>query len=269
MVGSDAGDRTLPPTERRRREARLAGDIVRSAELTSAVTLLSAAFVLWWFAPSLMGSMTSVLRSALTTGPKNTVSITSVTDLIQQSGLPFLSCLVPCLLLVLCFAIVANVIQTGWFLNVRSIAPRLRLRSPVTWYGLAEICGFVLRSALIFVAAGIFAVHTQSQWITVGPMEPASMIIQSARLTGWLLLQLSTSLLVYGVLDYACRFWMREQRLKMTVAERRREQQDEQANPAIRQRRSTIRLQSSGQPSSLRKPVNAAGIVESVHAPGR
>lgn len=259
MVGSDAGDRTLPPTERRRREARLAGDVVRSAELTSALTLLAASCAFWWLAPGLAEAMASLLRVALTTGPRTSLSIDSVMDLIQQSCSKAIWVLVLPAIFVLLVAILGNGLQTGWILNRSLIVPRFRLQSPLSMNRTAETVGLCLKSVLIFVASGIFIVRNQSQWFMVGREEPVTIIVQSATLMGTLMLQLSTCLLVCGLLDYACRFWSREQRLKMTVAERRREQQEEQVDPAIRQRRATMQ-----RPSSQGKSPATSGVMRSV-----
>ena len=63
------------------------------------------------------------------------------------------------------------------------------------------------------------------------------MLIRSAQLIGELCVQLSACLVLLALVDYGFRFWRHEQGLKMTIEERRREQQDDQVDPRIKQRR--------------------------------
>lgn len=254
MLGSDAGDRTLPPTQRRRRKARLAGDVVRSAELTAAITLFAASSAFWWLASGLAEAMTSTLRRGLTTVPVTSLTISSFTVLTQDTGSMLGKSLVSLAMIVLICAVAGNVVQTGWILNVRSILPKFGWRTPLRSGRLAESAGLILRSILLFVVTWFFVVRHQSQLIHVGQSEIAIIVIRSARLIGELMLQLSTSLFGYGLLDYGCRFWAREQRLKMTVEERRREQQEDEVNSAIEQRRETSR-RASGTSSSRVEPM--------------
>ncbi len=236
MFDQDA-DRTLPPTERRRREARSRGEVARSPELTSAVTLLAASAVIWWLAPGWANSLAKLMRDSLRTPQTSIVNVPFVTVLTQQIGQLLATILLTAGLVVCVTALATNIVQTGWIWMPSAILPRWRFRGLLSWERCLESTVWILRLSLLASVVWFFTSSRQSQFLALSLGDPAVMLIQSAQLIGELCIQLAGCLLLLAVMDYGIRFWRHEQGLKMTVEERRREQQEDQIDPRIKQRR--------------------------------
>ena len=236
MFDQDA-DRTLPPTERRRREARSRGEVARSPELTSAVTLLAASAVIWWLAPGWATSLVELMRDSLRTPPTTVVNVPFVAVLTQRIGQLLATVLLTAGLIVCVTALAANIAQTGWIWMPTAIVPRWRFRGLVSWERCLESTGWIVRMCLLASVVWFFTSSRQSQFLALALGEPPVILIRSAQLIGELCIQLAACLLLFAVVDYGFRFWRHEQGLKMTIEERRREQQDDQVDPRIRQRR--------------------------------
>ena len=236
MFDQDA-DRTLPPTERHRREARLRGEVARSPEFASAITLLAGSALLCWLAPGWATQLAELTRESLRTPQTSGLSIPFVTVLTQRIGQVLGTIGLVASVVVCASVLVANVAQAGWIWMPAAIAPRWRFRGLTSWERCLESAGWILRTLLVTCVGWFFVSSRQSQLLALAMGEPTVIFVRSAQLIGELFLQLSIGLLVFAVVDYGFRFWQHEQRLKMTVEERRREQLDDQVDPRIKQRR--------------------------------
>ena len=259
MFSQDDDNRTLPPTERRRREARARGEVVRSAELTSALGLLIASLGFWWFAPGWATDLAAMMRRGLTSATTSQLTLAGANELLGQTGKMLVLMLVPMAsLLVVCFAL-ANLAQTGWLWNPSAIIPRLRFRGPLSWERVAEIGQLTLRISVLSGVGFLFVRQRTLDFLSLGFSEPGGWLIRAAGLISELCIQLSVCLVAMGLMDYGFRYWRHEQRLRMSVDERRREQQEDEIDPAIKRRRSAARQQ----------PVAAAQPIEPVESLGR
>ena len=63
----DVGDRTEPPTPRRRQEARSKGEVARSQDLSAATLLLASIITLYFLGPGLWTWMLSIMQTSLNT----------------------------------------------------------------------------------------------------------------------------------------------------------------------------------------------------------
>ncbi len=236
MFDQDA-DRTLPPTERRRREARSRGEVARSPELTSAVILLAASAVIWWLAPGWATSLAELMRDSLRTPQSSDVNLPIVSVLTQRVGQLLATILLTAGLLVCVTALTANIAQTGWIWMPAAIMPRWRFRGLISSERCLDSTGWILRLCVLASVVWFFTSNRQSQFLALALGDPAVMFVRSAQLIGELCVQLSACLVFLAIVDYGIRFWRHEQRLKMTLEERRREQLDDQVDPRIKQRR--------------------------------
>ncbi len=237
MFSDDLADRTLPPTERHRREARNRGEVARSAELTAALILLTASGVLWFLAPACIKMLVVFMRSTLTAPVPPSLTIASTGELAQRVVWGLGATLWPIVLVLFVGGMAASWIQTGWLWLPTAIVPRFR-QSPLISCGRVGVAlGRLLQLAVLALVTWRFLLTSGLQLRSVGLDEPMAMLVRPARMLGELCLQLSLSLVLFALVDYGVRFWRHEQRLKMTVEERRREQKDDGPNPSIKQRR--------------------------------
>ena len=240
LIDDDFAERTLPPTERRRREARQRGEVARSAELTSAVILLSAAGLFWFIIPASTNTLAGLMKSTFNSTPSTSLTIDTTGALALIAGQIFASILAPIMLVLLMSGFVANVSQTGWLWMPGAVLPQFRSRGLLSRDWLAKGSGMILRSVVLACVTSRFLMARHLALRSMGLGEPLAMLVQPARLLGELCIQLSLSLVLLAIVDYGYQFWRQEQRLKMTVEERRREQRDDALDPRIKRRRMAI-----------------------------
>jgi flagellar biosynthesis protein FlhB len=247
MSSDETGERTQPPTERRRREARARGEVARSADLVAALVLLSAMVTLWWLGPSLGTEITGMMREGLSATPRATLTEQAASAIFARLAIRVAGASLPMLLLVMTVAVAANLIQTGFLWVPSSILPRFdrvdpgrsvrRWMSGSVWVGLGAA---LIRLLVLFAVLIAFVRYRLTSAAPLAEGEPIGLLSLSTGLLGELGVMLSLTLVVLALIDYAYQFWRYEQSLKMTVEEVRREQREDAGNPQIKRRRKEV-----------------------------
>src|SRR5512146_2722659 len=106
--------RTEPASPRRLQQARSAGDVPRSAELTAWVVLLSALGMLGWLAPRLLAALQALTATAFLHATQ------PLSPAFLEAAWAALWALLPVLAVIFVTALVAPMLLSGWV-----FAPRL------------------------------------------------------------------------------------------------------------------------------------------------
>jgi flagellar biosynthesis protein FlhB len=250
MSSSDLADRTLPPTERRRREARSRGEIPRSSELTAAVVLLAASCSLWFAGTAFVNAIARLLQQALVEVSPQVFDVDMATVAIHRQVVTGVSLLWPFFLVLVVCGIGANLIQTGWLWVPSAIQPRLRQGTLLSWPRLGDGLFRILKFAVLLGIAWQFLQSHHWQFRSAAGFEPIDMMTVPVMMFGELCARLSICLIIFALVDYGLKYWRHEQNLKMTIEERRREQREEEIDREIK-RRQNAAPGASGSVSSL------------------
>ena len=128
-MADSSGDKKHSASERRRRQAREEGQVVRSQDLTSAGMLLAAVGTLWMFGPPAAEQLAAAIVDALSVPRMQSLETNDAANwLLGYAGRLALAA-VP-LLLAMLFAGVVNV--TGPALSSFEIVPKLSHISPIS-----------------------------------------------------------------------------------------------------------------------------------------
>jgi flagellar biosynthetic protein FlhB len=226
--------RTEPASSQRLQEARRAGDVPRSAELTAWLVLLAALGMLGWLAPRLLAALRTLIETALITAaqPFSPVFIEAA-----QSALWMVF---PLLAVILVAALVAPLLLSGWvfapqrtqfnLLRANPLKPFSRILTADFWFdGSLALLKLVLAVAAI---AWMLASGTGLQ--SLNDLSSSSSLMPAA---AWLergLLALVVALALAPALDAGWRWWRYLRRHAMTWQEVLAEAREAEVNPEIR-----------------------------------
>jgi len=237
MLNSDDAERVLPPTDKRRREARQRGEVARSSELTASVVMLAASFIVWANAPNWAGLVVSSLQKSTGGSTKGFLATPTVETVTRDVGHTLFLILLPSFAILFLVGLAANLIQTGWIWNPATLVPRWRFQRVASWERIADNAGLFVRIAAFSGIVWLYVIRQYSVILSLGQGEPAIMLVHSARLIGELFIQVSTAFVLFGLINYGICYWQHEKRLMMTPEERRREQRDDEIDPRIKKQR--------------------------------
>ena len=239
MFTGDADERTLPPTERRRREAKQRGDVARSPEVTAAAMLVMASGTFWYLAPLWLKSLSDMMRSAVTTPSPDMITVDSIAEAGQAIAWRLVQLVGPIALVAFFGAFLSNFVQVGWNWTPSRLSPRPNWGFGNPLQRAVQAGWRLLQTAVLGLVCWRFWASHKAIIAGVGQGEILSLLVVPSRLLGELCFQLSLAMSVMAIGDYLVRFWRHEQSLKMTIEERRREMEEEMVDARLRKRPAT------------------------------
>ena len=249
-MADSSGDKKHSASERRRRQAREEGQVVRSQDLTSAGMLLSAVATLWILGAPAAEQLAAALIDSLSTPRLESLETNDAANwmLAYASRLAFAA--VPLLVAMLVAGVLVNLIQTGMVFSTKKIVPKLSHISPIS--GVKRIAslqgvmrlGFGLFKVVVIAVVACFAVQHYSPSIlamseqTV-PQVASTMFDCLLGTCVWI----GVALFILAILEYAFQKWKHEQDLMMTDQQVRDELKETEGDPQVAARRRMVQRQ--------------------------
>ncbi len=245
---ADNDNRTMPPSMRRRREAREQGQVAQSRLLRTAGQLLVLVVAGSWLLSNVIEALAGMMRSSLAQpGPRGVITgaeaMRLAGGLLEETVLAVL----PLLLVAAVAALLMAMLQTGWLWAPGVAAPRWERLSPSAGLGRLFGGGGVVRlisaAGQLAIIVGLGGWYVADRWpllwqdpAATGSAAGAVLSLlsrQGLQLVG----EIAVALLVIGGLDWLYQRRQFEQQLKMTPEEWRAEQRLEQGDRRLAGRR--------------------------------
>jgi flagellar biosynthetic protein FlhB len=235
-------DRTQPPSNRRRQQAREQGQAAHSPELTAAAGWLVAILLLGASGGGLFHCLVGLTREALGPSPMVWTDAPVLVDRLRAQVFRLALPLGTILAGFAAGALAAHQLQVRGLWAVPLIAPDpARLGAPGRGGGLAagfERVAWSLAKAVILAATSFWAIR--AEWIELqrlGTLDGPSLAEAMGRTLLWPATVLAAVLLVVGLADYGLRFLRFEALLRTTPEEQREDQRVMEGDTSLRARR--------------------------------
>jgi flagellar biosynthetic protein FlhB len=242
-VADDKDARTEQPTGKRLADARAKGQVARSAEAGTAITVLAAAAFLSWAGPmwvhSLQGTIPAVFAD-LASAPWQT------SDAIDFGGRVlgrFMTLVVPPIATIAACAIAVNFLQVGFTVSTGPLGPNWGKLNPLAGFGrlfsltaLVDLAKAPLKLAILGAVAYATLRPAVIGMMTGAGRDPAATVGEFASLALTLLWRLGLVQAVLAGADYAYQRWSFMKSMRMTKEEVKDETRQAEGDPAIRAR---------------------------------
>ncbi|AKH44153.1 flagellar biosynthetic protein FlhB [Altererythrobacter atlanticus] len=237
-MSETAGEKTFAPTAKRKRDAALKGDVLRSKELSSAAVILLGAAWLTFAGPWVFSDLTGILRSGFVFDRRDLIDFEPGSML--RGGLFFILPLLATIALPVVLVTLLTQLGFGgdgrWVienLNFKGsrINPASGLKRMFGPNGLIEMGKGLLKVALLGTIAYFWGVN----WLeTIAGLGRGNIAHQLA--AGWgaitsLLFSLAAGLVIIAMVDFPIQLIRRNMRLKMSHQEMRDENKEMEGSP--------------------------------------
>ncbi|MFC3175345.1 flagellar biosynthesis protein FlhB [Novosphingobium bradum] len=264
-MSESAGEKTLAPTDKRKRDAAKQGDVLRSRELATAAAMLAGAAWLKFAGPWLFGELLGTLATGLSFD-RAAIADFAPGRLALAMGLAVMP---PVILLGLAVGAASLASQLGfgegrWLAG--NLAPKTSRINPLSGLkrmfgtqGLVELGKSLAKAGLLLAICWFWGRSHLPDLLDLGRAPLAGQLA-----TGWdaltgLIFALSFGLLVIAGIDFPIQFVRRFLRLRMSLQEVRDEHKDSEGSPekkaAIRGRQRQLAM------GSLQQAMRAAQFV--------
>ena len=233
--------RTERATPRRREKARERGQLVRSRELPSALTLLAVAALLRWANGGFLPAWSGLLRHLLATGSRT--DLASMGSILDWTAWGIARWVIPPLGLAWGVSVMGLITQGGFVVTPLALQPKWDRLNPVNnisrIFSLGSLStllkSLVPVGVLLYLAVGILSrdwlqvTHTSQMGLPAALSWLAQVLYEFAWKGGMVLL-------VWAGVDYALQRANYERSMKMSKQEIRDEHRDLEGNPATKRR---------------------------------
>ena len=238
MAGEDRSQRATP---RRREKARERGQVVRSRELPSALTLLAVAALLRWGQAGGISAWGDLLRRVVDAATRG--DLATVTPLFNWTAWGLLRWAAPAMAVAWCISALGLMAQGGFVLSPLALSPNLSRLNPVNNLSrIFSVAGLspLLKSLIpVSIVAYLAVALAMREWLHL--IYSSHMALPGA--FAWLAAVLyefawkaGLVLLAWSGFDYALQRLSYERSLRMSHQEVREEHKDLEGNPATRGR---------------------------------
>ena len=242
--GADRQDKTFDPTPRRLQKAREEGNVFRSKEIVSAGMLLVSVGVLVLGTSAAFDGLQALMARVFAGAATTPLTARSVPAILSELGLRLGGIVLPFFLVLMVAGVGLNVMQSGWNVTLKPLAPKGSRLSPLE--GIKRIFGvkgvFELAKALLKIAIvapfAYLAISGHMAEILMLHTLPIQTILTTA--TGWVLAllgQMIVLLFFLSALDFAFEKWRYKRDLKMSQQEIKEEAKESEGDPHMKGRR--------------------------------
>ncbi|MBX3352031.1 MAG: flagellar biosynthesis protein FlhB [Phycisphaeraceae bacterium] len=261
-MAEDLGEKTEQPTAKRLADARQKGQIPKSADLSSAMLLISILVMLVALGAGFLESASALLRRTL----GGELLVAAGPAQINELLLTLIRIAWPALAVAFLIAYVVNFVQVGWLLSAKPLQPKFKqfhivkglgkMVSRRNWVkGLINVGKLALVGgvAVLFVRANLNEIAALPLLHLTGAIAVlGSLMIELAL---WALLLL----ILLGVADYLYQRWQHTEDHKMTKQEVKDERKNMDGDPAMKRRQLDFGRAILNQ--QMRKSVPSADVI--------
>jgi flagellar biosynthetic protein FlhB len=236
-------ERTEQPTERRKQEARRRGQVPRSKELNTLLSLLALSLGLLVLGGTLVQGFQALLADGFSVSRELVFASERLPVHLGWMLAQALLLLLPLFAVAIVAAFAGPLAMGGWTFSGEAIAFSLEKLNPVKGIarvfsakGLVEMLKALGKFLLLLGATLVVFVLFERDILTLGAYEPGYASRAAVQVLLWGLLLLTGTLVFIAALDVPFELWNFNRQLRMTRQEVREELKETDGRPEVRQR---------------------------------
>lgn len=242
-----AEQKTEQPTARKRRRAREEGQSAQSKEVNNAAVLLAGTVALAFFGGSIARRIVQEVTFRLGGLGEPRVTVDGIIPLLRRSLRVALGAALPIMMCVGVLGGLAAVLQSGFSVAPKAIAPKLKNINPIK--GLKNIFSL---SALMRLAVALtkicligavvyFLLRSRLSWLSsLAGNHPSVACAAGSKLALSLMTGIVILMILIAAADYAYQRWKFNKELMMTKSERKEERKREEGHEEVKNKRSQM-----------------------------
>ena len=243
-------ERTEQPTERRLQEARKKGQVPRSKELNTMLSLLLASISLLAFGGYISQNLMQISVEGFSIPRELAFDTAQLPFQFMYMVSQALLALSPFMAIMLVSVFAGPLLMGGWSFSLETISFKLEKLDPIkglarifSLKSLVELAKALAKFVLLLGAAILVFFSIDQQLLSLTSMTPKAAGLEAATILVQVLLILSATMILIVALDVPFELWNHSKQLRMTKQEIRDEMKETDGNPQVKQRIRTLQRQ--------------------------
>ena len=259
-------ERTEQPTERRLQEARKKGQVPRSKELNTMLSLLLASISLLVFGGHISRNLMQISVEGFSVPRELAFDTAQLPFQFMYMASQAILALSPFMAIMLVSVFAGPLLMGGWSFSLETISFKLEKLDPIkglarifSLKGLVELVKALAKFVLLLGAAILVFFSIDQQLLSLASMTPKAAGLEAATILVQVLLILSATTILIVALDVPFELWNHSKQLRMTKQEIKDEMKETDGNPQVKQRIRTLQRQLAE--SRMMEDVKTADVV--------
>ena len=243
-------ERTEQPTERRLQEARKKGQVPRSKELNTMLSLLLASISLLAFGGYISQNLMQISVEGFSIPRELAFDTAQLPFQFMYMVSQALLALSPFMAIMLVSVFAGPLLMGGWSFSLETISFKLEKLDPIkglarifSLKSLVELTKALAKFVLLLGAAILVFFSIDQQLLSLSSMTPKAAGLEAATILVQVLLILSATTILIVALDVPFELWNHSKQLRMTKQEIKDEMKETDGNPQVKQRIRTLQRQ--------------------------
>lgn len=265
-MADSAEEKTLPATEKRKREARERGQLPRSRELSTAVVMGAGAALLVALGSALGGRTLAFMQEGLRFDAAALADPARMPAAIGGALRSGLMIAAPVMLATFFAALIAPMLIGGWNLSSKALQPDFSRLNPVSGFGrmfstnsLVELAKSIAKFLIVGLVAGISWWGSRGELLGLG-VEPSTQAIgHGLGLVASTFVWMCAALGLIAAIDVPWQLWSYAKQMKMSRQEIKQEYKQSEGSPEVKGR--IRRLQAELSQRRMMEKVPTADVI--------
>lgn len=243
-ASNDSGDKTEKPTPKKLEDARKKGQVARSKEFSSALTLLGATLVIALLSSFTIDTGKDIFRYFLGSNLNYSLSEGSLIKLIIKALVYIFSMVIPFAITVMVFGIMGSIIQVGFLHTGEPLKPQFSKINPVSgfkrMFSIRSVADLIKNLAIVSVIGYIGYSYIKNNYyaiINIGNYKFVAILLELINLTKGIFVRVTAAMVIIGAVDFIFQKFQHNKDLKMTKQEIKEEYKQQEGDPQIKGKR--------------------------------
>ena len=238
------GDKTEEPTAKKKKDARKKGNVVKSKEIVNALTLLGILLIVYTMSDFIILELKNFIVSCLSSDFTTSIDYNTLQVLVMKLIISFMKIFLPIGGVIILFAVIGNVMQSGLLLTGDGLKPQLSKMNPISGFknmfslkALGNLIKSIAIIVVLFYVGYSFIEKNFEGIIKIGDIYFPYLIYTVVDLVKSLLGSICLAVVVISVIDFAYQKYTHNKDLKMTKQEVKEEYKQMEGDPQIKGKR--------------------------------
>ena len=266
------GDKTEQPTAKKKKDARKKGNVVKSKEIVNALTLLGILLIVYTMSDFIILELKNFIVSCLSSDFTTSIDYNTLQVLVMKLIISFMKIFLPIGGVIILFAVVGNVMQSGLLLTGDGLKPQLSKMNPISGFknmfslkALGNLIKSIAIIVVLFYVGYSFIEKNFEGIIKIGDIYFPYLIYTVVDLVKSLLGSICLAVVVISVIDFAYQKYTHNKDLKMTKQEVKEEYKQMEGDPHIKGKRKQKQREMASQRMMQEVPSSTVIVTNPTH----
>lgn len=272
VILSSSGDKTEQPTAKKKRDARKKGNVAKSKEVTTALTLVAMLFIAYTMYDYIVLELKNSLVDYLSSDFSVSIDYNTMELLGMRLLISFMKIILPIGLIIIIFGVIGNLIQTGLMFTGEGLKPQLSKLNPISGFknmfslkALGNLIKSISVISVLFYIGYMFLKKNFEGIMKSSDIYLPHLIYTIGDLIRSLIGSIALAVVVIAIIDFVYQKYTHNKDLKMTKQEVKEEYKQMEGDPHIKGKIKQKQRQMSAQRMMQAVPTSTVIVTNPTH----